>query len=95
MKWIEFIRVRSSAATLKEAIPFLKKVINEIKTSTSAAEAFLAQHAHYDGGLSVIVVWRNTIEPVKTREGLLLAERLQHLGPVDHAVWIPLKESSR
>ena len=95
MKWIESIRVRSSAAALEEAIPSLEKEINEINASASAEETFMAQHALYDGDLSVVVVWNNEVEPVKTREGLLLAERLQHLGPVDHAVWILLKESNQ
>jgi len=37
-----------------------------------------------------VVVWaRDHIEPTKSREGLRLAERMQALGPVDHAVWIP------
>ena len=94
MKWIEVIRVRSSAAALMEAIPSLKKEISEINSSASAKEVFMAQHAIYDGDLSVVLVWNNEVNPLKTREGLLLAERLQNLGPVDHAVWIPVKESN-
>lgn len=95
MKWIEFIRVRSSAATIEEAIPSLRKEINEINASTNAAETFMAQHAIYNGDLSVVLMWKNEIEPMKTREGLLLAEKLQHLGSVDHAVWIPVRESDQ
>lgn len=91
MKWIEFIRVRSSATALQGAIPDLKKTIKEINASESSDEIFMAQHALYNGDLSVVVVRDNESQPVKSREGLLLAERLQHLGPVDHALWIPVK----
>ncbi|MCG8334922.1 MAG: hypothetical protein MJE63_10415 [Proteobacteria bacterium] len=91
MKWVELIRVRSSADAVKEAIPSLKKKMDEISQSTSAEETFMANHALYDGDLSVVVVWNNDVEPMKSREGLLLAEHLCQLGPVDHAVWIPVK----
>ena len=91
MKWVELIRVRSSADAIKEAIPLLKDKIDEISHSTNAEETFMANHALYDGDLSVVVVWNNDIEPKKSREGLLLAEQLCQLGPVDHAVWIPVK----
>lgn len=91
MKWVELIRVRSSADAVKEAIPSLKEKISEISQSTNAEETFMAHHALYDGDLSVVVVWNNDADPIKSREGLLLAEQLQQLGPVDHAVWIPVK----
>lgn len=91
MKWVEFIRVRSSAAALKEAISALKAMIDAINKSSTATEAFIANHALYDGDLSVVIVWNNHISPEKSQEGLLLAEQLLLLGPVDHAVWIPVK----
>ncbi len=95
MKWIEVVRVRSSSAALEEAIPFLKKTLHEIRASSKAKETFMAQHALYSGDLSVVVVWNNEEEPVKTRDGMLLAQQLQCFGPVDHAVWIPLSRSSK
>jgi len=85
MKWSELIRVRSSVTTLQDVTPWLTQQVNALQS----AEAFLLQHALYDGDLAVVVVWRNNDTPRKTREGLLIAQRLQRLGSVDHAVWIP------
>ncbi len=47
------------------------------------------RHGLYDGDLAVVVVWVNEVEPQKTREGLMVAQRLSNFGSVDHAVWIP------
>ena len=88
-KWIEHIRVRSSSVKLQEAMPSLFKQIQEVKEQTGDAETFFMKHAIYDGDLSVVVVWHNNMEPKKTREGLMIAEKMQELGPIDHAVWIP------
>ncbi len=92
MKWIELIRVRSSVGVLQEAMPLLQKQIQEIE-KTAKAETFFMQHALYDGDLAVVVMWLNEIRPQKTREGLMIAEWLQELGTVDHAVWIPAVEN--
>jgi len=89
MKWIELIRVRSTAEALEAAMPSLSHLINEIEEAADEAETLFMQHAMYDGDLAVVVVWRNAMKPHKTREGLLLTQRLQMLGSVDHAVWIP------
>jgi hypothetical protein len=89
MKWIELIRVRSSVAALQEAMPSLQKHINEIEEATNGAETFFMQHAIYNGDLAVVVVWMNGMKPDQTREGLMIAERLQELGSIDHAVWVP------
>ncbi|WP_428263045.1 hypothetical protein [Haliangium sp.] len=89
MKWIELIRVRSSAAALRDAMPALQDRIAELEQSATGAEIFFMRHALYDGDLAVVVVWKHGGTPNKSREALLLAERLQRLGPIDHAVWIP------
>ncbi|MEM9459779.1 MAG: hypothetical protein AAGF11_36720 [Myxococcota bacterium] len=89
MKWIELIRVRSSGATLQEAMPALEARVRELDDSIPDAEAYFLQHALYDGDLAVVMVWRTSAEPRKTREGLLVAEHLRRLGSVDHAVWRP------
>lgn len=94
MKWIELIRVRSSEAALQAAMPTLAKQVEEIEASVADAEAFFLQHALYDGDLAVVVIWRNAVRPEKTREGLMLAEQLEALGPVDHAVWVPTSRSA-
>lgn len=93
-KCIELIRVRSSQTVLADAMPSLTQLVDEIESSTFGAETFFMQHALYAGDLAVVVVWtRHDIEAIKSREGLLLTERMQTLGPVDHAVWIPAQSS--
>lgn len=94
MKWIELIRVRSSATTLEEAMPSLQKQVEEIVDFATGTETFFMQHASYDGDLAVVVVWKDGSEPRKSREGLLLAERLKELGPIEHAVWIPVEKDA-
>ena len=89
LKWIELIRVRSSAEALRQVLPALQAQVAGIDASNDGAETALLQHALYVGDLAVVVVWRTEDEPAKTREGLLVAERLQRLGAIDHAVWIP------
>ena len=88
-KWIELIRVRSSADVLQEAISALRDQIDVIESSASDAETFFMQHALYDGDLAVVIVWYRETPAKKTREGLMIAAKLQELGSTDHAVWIP------
>jgi hypothetical protein len=92
MKWIELIRIRSSAATLQEAMPSLLREIREIQESASDVEVLLMQHALYDGDLAVFLVWKDGGKPQRTRRGFLLAKRLQELGTIEHAVWMPAEE---
>lgn len=94
MKWVELVRVRSLPATLEGELVALEAQVNEINGSMPDAEALLLQHALYDGDLAVVLVWRNDNEPSKSREGLMVAERLQRLGSIDHAVWVPTREMS-
>lgn len=94
IKWIEQIRVRSSAETLQEALPALTAQIEELSSSASDAETFFMQHALYDGDLAVVVVWHTDVPPAKTREGLMVAAKLQELGAIDHAVWIPANSNA-
>lgn len=91
MKWIEIIRVRSSATALEEVMSSLYTEVNQINQSLELVEVFVMQHALFDGDLSLVVVWKNGQPPKKSRQGLMFAERLQQIGTVDHAVWIPAK----
>ena len=92
-KWIELIRVRSSTAHLEAAMPELEAQVAELEATTEGAETYFLRHALYDGDLAVVVIWRRLrCEPRATREGLLVAERLQRLGSVDHAVWVPTEK---
>lgn len=89
MKWIEQIRVRSSVSALQDAMPSLRIRVKEIETAAGEAEVFFMQHALYQGDLAIVLVWINEIDPRKTHEGMMVAERLLELGPIDHSVWIP------
>ncbi len=94
MKWIELIRVRSAEATLRSAMPVLEEQVEGIAASTPDAETFFLQHALYDGDLAVVVVWQTDVPPAKSREGLMVADSLQGLGSVDHAVWLPVDQGT-
>lgn len=92
-KCIELVRVRASQRTLAEAMPSLTQLVDEIGISTAGVESFFMQHAIYTGDLAIVLVWTSDgREPAKSREGLLVAERMQALGSVDHAVWIPVEK---
>lgn len=90
MKWIELIRVRSSAAALLDAMPSIEAQVAQIETQAVDAETLLVRHALYDGDIAAVIVWRDARQPHETREGLMLARRLSELGSVDHAVWTPV-----
>ena len=87
MKWMEMIRVRSSSGSLEKGMPEVVQQTQEIGRTSGVADAMVLQHALYDGDLAVVLVWDTDRGPAQTREGLVLAERLQHYGMVDHAVW--------
>ncbi len=91
-KWIEQIRVRSSEVALEGAMPALRKRVDEIAASVPDAEPLILQHGLYEGDLAVVVIWRNERPAEKSRHGLLMAEELAGLGPIDHSVWVPLHE---
>ena len=88
-KWIEMIRVRSSASQLQQALPGLEDQVGNVETRTPDIETFFLRHALYDGDLAVLLIWRSNDNPHLTREGLLIADRMKTIGCVDHAVWIP------
>ena len=88
-KWIEFIRVRSTAIMLNSNINSIKKMVEEIESKTHEASPLIMQHALYDGDLAIVIIWNNSMKPEKSREGLMLVNAMEKLGAVDHAVWIP------
>ena len=91
-KWIELIRVRSSAGRVAEAIPELKELIKDIEESEVQAETSLMQHGLYEGDFAAVIVWGNGT-PQRTQSGLMLVERMQELGSIEHAVWIPASKN--
>ena len=88
-EWIEQIRVRSTAPALEAALPSLHDQVAEVDAALATTKAFVLQHALYEGDVAVVLVWQGDVTPAKTRAGLMIAERLQQLGSVDHAVWTP------
>ena len=93
VKWIEQIRLRSSASALLAVAPDLQDRLQNLSRPHANAEAFVLQHAVYDGDLAVVVVWQADGPPQKSREGHLVADQLRRLGTVDHSVWCPIDGS--
>ena len=89
MKWVEFIRVRSSEATLRDALPSLEHHAADISRDHDGADASVLRHALYDGDLAVVIVWRTDSDPKESLPGLMVAQSLARLGSVDHSVWCP------
>ena len=89
LKWIEQIRVRSTAQRLREEMPGITKRVRDIKTAEDGPDAFCMQHALYGSDLVIFLVWENNARPGKTLEGRLMAEQMSELGIADHTVWIP------
>ncbi len=87
MKWMEMIRVRSSAGSADAAAPLLAEETRELGKVAGVSEALVLRHTLYGGDLAVVLVWDDARKPVKTREGLLMAQGMQRYGSVDHAVW--------
>ncbi len=76
MKWIELIRIRSSASTLQAVLPSLQEQIKAIEASAPEAATFFLQHALYDGDLAVVVVWKNEAKQQKTTAGLMVVDQI-------------------
>ncbi len=87
MKWMEIVRLRSSQGVQEEIITAIADQLFEIEEGCRDVEVMLLQHALFDGDLSAVLAWDNEREPVRTREGLLLAQTLERHGAIDHAVW--------
>lgn len=76
------IRVRSSPGKLDDLLPGLQDVLASLPCETQCL-----QHGVYKGDLAALLIWHHG-SPTQTREGSLIAARLQSHGSVDHAVWI-------
>jgi len=89
MRWIEMIRMRSSSGWPEQDWRSLAAQVREIAAETTGMrDVMVFKHALFDGDLAIVLVWDNDRQPVRTREGLLLADSLQRHGMVDHAVWM-------
>lgn len=86
MQWIEFVHVRASAAGMEWDLSSLNAQL-ALCRSEQLAEVSVVKHALYPGDLAVILTWQNDRHPVKTREGMAIAEYLNRFGAVEHGVW--------
>jgi len=87
MKWVEMIRLRSSPESLARGMSGIVEQTREISGLPGVEDAMVIKHALYEGDLAVVLTWDNDRRPVRTREGLMVAEQLQRYGMVDHGVW--------
>ena len=81
--------MRSSESGLTAAWSSLEDAVSEVRQADGLDEAFILQHAMYNGDLVIVLVWDNERQPTKTREGILMAEQSKRHGSVDHSIWIP------
>ena len=88
MKWAEMIRVRSSAEGVTDLYNGLSQVISRLRKKSGIQDAILLIHALYVGDLAIILLWKNDSKPVKSPEGVSLANSFKEYGTVEHAVWI-------
>ena len=87
MKWIELIRLLAAPSDTKALQESIQAQIETLQNTHGLERVLAMLHATYGTDFAIVLVWRNRREPVKTREGLLLANCLQQFGSVDHAVW--------
>ena len=89
MKWIEMVRVRSSAFKAEEILrlirPHMESSVKEI--GKGLERVLVLVHSEYPGDLAVIMAWDNNYPPARSREALLLVDVFSKHGPVSHAVW--------
>jgi hypothetical protein len=90
MEWVEIIRLVSAPQDVNVLQESIRAQVNGLKKTQGLKRALVMLHAMYGTDFAVVLVWENDRQPVKTREGLLLADCLQQYGSVDHAVWTVL-----
>ena len=87
MQWMECIRLRTSQEGALEMFRALKRQIASIRGAAGLNRVSVLTHAEYPGDLAVLMLWENDREPVKSREGIALAEIMRQRGLIEHAVW--------
>jgi len=88
MRWVEMIRVRSSAAGIAYLNSELPGVMTTLRQKAGIEDAFLLIHALYSGDLAVILIWNGAGKPGKSPDGIFLANDFAEYGTVEHAVWL-------
>jgi len=87
VKWIELIRLLTAQKDVQALQDAIQAQIETLRNARGLQNVLAMRHATYGTDLAIVLVWNNEREPVKTREGLLLANCLQQFGSVDHAAW--------
>jgi hypothetical protein len=87
MQWMEIIRVIGAQRSKGELESGMKPYLSDLKSAEGLQRALLMFHNAYASDFAVVLSWENECIPVKTREGLFLADNLRQFGSVDHAVW--------
>jgi len=87
VEWIEIIRLRSIPKDVQMLRDSIREQLENMPKSAGLERVRVMLNAEYETDFAVVLVWKNDREPVKTREGLLLADCMQRYGSVDHAVW--------
>jgi hypothetical protein len=86
-EWLEIIRVLGA---FPESHPVREEIqlrLDETRKAAGLKRSMLMTKASYGSDFAVVLLWENARQPVKTREGLALAQYLQQFGSVDHAAW--------
>ena len=92
MEWIEIIRLLGAAQDVQALQAGIRTQLNGLQNTPGLEKVLVMLHAMYATDFAIVLVWKNDREPVKTREGLLLADCLHKFGPVDHGVWTVLSD---
>lgn len=87
MEWLEIIRLLGAPQDVRAIQDAIGPQLDQLRNTPGLKRALTMLNATYATDFAVTLVWENRREPVKTREGLLLASCLQDFGSVDHAVW--------
>ncbi len=87
MKWMEMIRMRSSAEAIDTGMRIMREFLEQISGQAGLSRFVVIRHAYYPGEAGAILVWNDSRVPERTREGLALAELISDHGVVEHAVW--------
>lgn len=87
MKWVEMIQVRPRLQDRSKAQQTLEQLAEELGSISSLRGVRIWTQTDEFGDLAMILQWENDRQPVKTREGYLVAETMHTFGALSHTVW--------
>ncbi len=88
MKKIEMLRVRSTSEAVSEAMPSIMASIEDLSSVLDVSDVQIMEHTIYQGDIAVFILWEKSGVPEKSEGGLMIAERLQEIGALNHFVWL-------